>query len=143
MTKKKPEEKYTDPDLRAKIKDELMASDKGGEPGHWSARKSQLLAAEYERQGGGYKGEKDDGAKSLDRWTKEDWETMDGDERARHGDTTERYLPKAVWNMLSDEEKAEAERTKEAASEKGETRVAWPDAVKRAIEKFEAGKRRD
>ena len=51
------DEKYTDPDLRRKIKDELMQSDKGGKPGQWSARKSQMLAREYEAQGGSYKGE--------------------------------------------------------------------------------------
>ena len=45
---KKPEEKYTDPELRERLKEEIMQSDKGGEPGHWSARKSQLLVREYE-----------------------------------------------------------------------------------------------
>ncbi len=32
-----------------------MQSDKGGKPGEWSARKSQLLVQEYEKQGGGNK----------------------------------------------------------------------------------------
>ena len=57
MTKKSSEQKYTDPDLREEIKDEIKQSDKGGRPGQWSARKSQLLAREYERRGGGYIGE--------------------------------------------------------------------------------------
>jgi len=34
-----PKEKYTDPDLREEIKEEVKAGDKGGKPGQWSARK--------------------------------------------------------------------------------------------------------
>jgi hypothetical protein len=34
-----PKEKYTDPELREEIKEELKAGDKGGQPGQWSARK--------------------------------------------------------------------------------------------------------
>lgn len=131
------DEKYTDPELREKIKDELMQGDKGGKPGQWSARKSQMLAREYEAQGGGYKGEKDERAQSLDEWTEQDWQTEEGDANARDGNTTKRYLPKKVWDMLSDEEKAEAERVKEAASHKGEQHVEWTPAVKRAMEKLE------
>ncbi len=56
----KDENKYTKPELREKIKQELMQSDKGGKKGQWSARKSQLLVKEYEKQGGGYTGEKDE-----------------------------------------------------------------------------------
>lgn len=32
-------DKYTDPDLRDEVKEEVHASDKGGRPGQWSARK--------------------------------------------------------------------------------------------------------
>ena len=53
MAKQDYEEKYTHPELREKIKEEIKASDKGGEKGQWSARKSQLLTQEYEKQGGG------------------------------------------------------------------------------------------
>ena len=74
-----------------------MESDKGGKPGQWSARKSQLLVQEYEKQGGGYKkDEKDDAAKSLEEWGEQDWQTQDGD-KARQDGKTKRYLPKAVW----------------------------------------------
>lgn len=130
------DEKYTDPDLRRRIKDELMQNDKGGKPGQWSARKSQMLAREYEAQGGGYKGEKDERARSLDEWTDQDWQTEEGDNRARGGNITKRYLPKKVWDMLSDEEKEEADRVKEAASRKGEQHVEWTPAVKRAMGKL-------
>ncbi len=60
------DEKYTEPELRRKLKEEIRASDKGGKKGQWSARKSQLLVHEYEKHSGGYKGEKDEAAKSLD-----------------------------------------------------------------------------
>ena len=60
----KNEEKYTDQDFRQKIKEEIKASDKGGKPGQWSARKSQLLTKEYEKRGGGYKGNKGESQKT-------------------------------------------------------------------------------
>ena len=61
-TAKDYERDYTDPELRERLKEEIEASTKGGRPGTWSARKSQLLTLEYERHGGGYRhpGEKTD-----------------------------------------------------------------------------------
>jgi hypothetical protein len=46
---------YTKPTLRKQLFEKIKASDKGGAPGQWSARKSQMLAREYKAQGGGYK----------------------------------------------------------------------------------------
>ena len=127
------EEKYTKPDLRRQIKDELMQSDKGGKPGQWSARKSQLLVQEYEKQGGGYKkDDKHEAAESLEEWSEQDWQTQDGDS-ARQGGKTKRYLPKEVWQRLSDEEKKEAEEIKQKASKKGEQYVKWTPAIKKAM----------
>jgi hypothetical protein len=54
-----PEERCTDPELRARLRDAIQAGDRGGRPGSWSARKSQLLTTEYEAAGGGYLGEQD------------------------------------------------------------------------------------
>ena len=127
------EEKYTKPDLRRQIKDELMESDKGGKPGQWSARKSQLLVQEYEKQGGGYKkDDKDEAAESLEAWGEQDWQTQDGNS-ARQDGKTKRYLPKEVWQRLSKEEKKEAEEIKQKASKKGEQYVEWTPAIKRAM----------
>jgi len=134
MSKKRDEEQYTQPELRQKIKEELMQSDKGGKKGQWSARKSQLLAKEYEDQGGGYKHEKDEQAKALDQWTKEDWQTQDGEANARKKGKTSRYLPKAVWDKLSPAEQQEAEQTKAQGSKKGEQQVAYTPAVKKALQ---------
>jgi hypothetical protein len=69
--------KYTKPELRERIKNRIMESSKGGKPGQWSARRSQLLAQEYEKAGGEYKGGKGEKQKSLEKWTEEKWSTKD------------------------------------------------------------------
>jgi hypothetical protein len=46
---------YTKPTLRKQLFEKIKASDKGGSPGQWSARKAQMLAREYKSAGGGYK----------------------------------------------------------------------------------------
>ncbi|MEJ1932878.1 hypothetical protein WDZ92_21935, partial [Nostoc sp. NIES-2111] len=138
MTQKKPEEKYTDPELREEIKEEIKESDKGGKPGQWSARKSQMLVREYEKKSGGYKqSEKDESAKSLEKWSEQDWQTEEGETRARDGKVTKRYLPKEVWERLSEKEKQEAEELKEKAAKEGKQHVEWPDAVKRVMREVE------
>lgn len=45
---------YTKPTMRKNLFQKIKASGKGGKPGQWSARKAQMLAAEYKRKGGGY-----------------------------------------------------------------------------------------
>lgn len=127
------EDKYTKPDLRRRLKEEIEQSDRGGEPGQWSARKSQLLVQEYEEHGGGYKGEKDEAARSLEEWTDQDWQTQEGSAEARDGEATSRYLPKKAWAMLTDAQRRHAERTKRQADREGEQHADWPDAVKKAM----------
>jgi hypothetical protein len=46
---------YTKPGMRKSLFNKIKAGTKGGDPGEWSARKAQLLAAEYKKKGGGYK----------------------------------------------------------------------------------------
>jgi len=75
--------KYTKPGLRERIKDRVMASTKGGKAGQWSARKAQLLAQEYEKAGGGYRGGKGKSQKSLEKWGKEKWMTKDEYEKRK------------------------------------------------------------
>ena len=133
--KKSSPKVYTDPDLRDKIKAEIMAGDKGGKPDQWSARKSQLVAAEYKKAGGEYvKDKKTDAQKSLDQWTDEDWQTADGD-KAIDGDETARYLPKEAWDKLSPAEQKATNAKKKAASKKGEQFVPNTEAAKKAREK--------
>jgi hypothetical protein len=144
MAKQDYEEKYTDPDLREKIKEEIKASDKGGRPGQWSARKSQLLTQEYEKRGGGYRGDKDESQKDLEKWTDEEWQTQEGEARARDGEKTARYLPKEAWENMSEEEKRETERKKREGSKEGEQYVANTEEAKiKGLSQKEIRKLRD
>ena len=68
---------YTKPGMRERIKDRIMAGSKGGKPGQWSGRKAQLLAQEYKKRGGGYKGGKTEKQKSLKRWGDQKWMTKE------------------------------------------------------------------
>ncbi len=125
MAKQDYEEKYTHPDLREKIKEEIKASDRGGKRGQWSARKSQLLTREYEKQGGGYKGGKGQSQKNLEKWTEEEWQTREGDANARKDDgETKRYLPKKAWENMSEEEKEETDQKKREGSKEGQQHVS-------------------
>jgi len=125
------EKDYTDPELRARLKEEIKAGDRGGRPGQWSARKSQLLTAEYEKAGGGYRheGERTASQQHLREWTDQDWHTADGGDRARGADGTKRYLPDAAWELLSEEEKAATDARKRGSDEQ---HVANTDAAKEA-----------
>lgn len=61
MAAKKPKSRvneagnYTKPAMRKRLFNKIKAGTKGGDPGEWSARKAQLLAAQYKKAGGGYK----------------------------------------------------------------------------------------
>ena len=46
---------YTKPAMRKRLFNQIKAGGKGGKPGHWSARKAQMLAKQYKAKGGGYK----------------------------------------------------------------------------------------
>ena len=129
---------YTKPKLRKRLKEEIQAGDKGGKPGQWSARKAQLLKAEYEKAGGGYLGEKDATQQHLSEWTEEDWQTSDGSARARTGSEDERggaskrYLPKEAWEQLSESEIEATNAAKAEGSAQGEQFVANPEAAAEA-----------
>jgi len=122
---------YTDPELRARLKEEIKAGDRGGRPGQWSARKSQLLVTEYEAQGGGYRheGRRTESQQHLQQWTEQDWHTADGSAQARDGEQTARYLPDAAWQLLSPEEQQATERAKRDGDGQ---HVANPDAAREA-----------
>jgi hypothetical protein len=45
---------YTNPALRKRIYQRILAGSKGGKPGQISARKMQMVAKEYKERGGGY-----------------------------------------------------------------------------------------
>ena len=130
-------ETYTDPGLRDRLKAEIMAGEKGGKAGQWSARKSQLLAAAYKKAGGGYKkgkAKKTEGQQDLDRWTSEHWTTADGEPAIRDGETA-RYLPEKAWDELTPAQKKATDSKKKAASHEGRQFVANTGAAKAARKK--------
>ena len=45
---------YTQPTMRKRLFNSILAGGKGGKPGQWSARKAQMLAKRYKDEGGGY-----------------------------------------------------------------------------------------
>ncbi len=130
-TAKKSEENYTNPELREKLKQQVLAGDKGGRAGQWSARKAQLVAHEYEAEGGGYKHPRNAAQKSLKRWGEEEWHTADG-KQAIQGEKTHRYLPDAAWKELSPEERKATDRKKVAASTQGKQFVGNTAAAAKA-----------
>ena len=132
---KKQPHNYDKPELREKIKEDIKASDKGGKPGQWSARKAQLLTHEYEKAGGGYlSDQRNDQQQHLAEWTDQEWQTADGKPAQRAGGTT-RYLPKEAWEELSPAEKKETIAKKQAGSKKGKQVVANTEKAKAARKK--------
>jgi hypothetical protein len=122
----------TDPKLWDKVKKEVTASDKGGKPGQWSARKAQMAVHEYKEEGGGYKGKKS-ADNHLVQWGEEEWGTKSG---KPSGETGERYLPKKAREALSPEEYRRTTKKKRADSRKGRQFSAQPEDVARKTAPF-------
>lgn len=128
---------YTDIALRERIKKRVMAGEKGGKAGQWSARKAQLLAQEYEKAGGGYTGSKTAAQKSLSKWTKEDWGTRSGKPSTQGSKATgERYLPKAAREALSPQEYGASTRAKREATKAGKQFSKQPKAIAKKTAKY-------
>ena len=99
--------------------------------------KSQLLAAEYKKAGGGYtkgKAEETGAQKSLEAWTDQKWTTADGTPAVRDGETA-RYLPEKAWDELTPAQKKATDAKKKAGSKKGKQFVANTEAAKKARKK--------
>ena len=128
---------YTNPALRERIKNKVMASSKGGKPGQWSARKAQLVAQEYKKSGGGYSGAKTSKQKSLSKWTKEKWGTKSG-KPSTQGDkaTGERYLPKKAREKLSAAEYAKTSAKKREDLRKGKQFSKQPKSIAKKTSRY-------
>ena len=123
---------YTKPGLRETLKEKIKSGDKGGRPGQWSARKAQLLATEYKKEGGDYQGGGlSEEQKHLRDWIEEKWKTADGKPAAR-GKTTARYLPEKAWAKLSAKEKKATDEKKKKGSRAGRQFVANTEPAKKA-----------
>ena len=125
---------YTRPALRDRLKAKILAGEKGGKAGQWSARKAQLLAAEYKKAGGDYtkdKAHESEAQQHLEHWTAEGWTTSDGKAAVRDGETA-RYLPKKAWEKLTATQKKATNTKKTTASKAGQQYVANTEAAKSA-----------
>lgn len=128
---------YTNPQMRERIKNRIMAGSKGGKPGQWSARKAQLLAQAYEKAGGGYSGSKTAKQKSLSKWTKEEWGTKSGKPSTQGPKATgERYLPKKAREALSSKEYAATSKAKREGTRKGKQFVAQPKNIAKKTARY-------
>ena len=128
---------YTKSSLRERIKNRIMAGSKGGKPGQWSARKSQLLSQQYKKAGGGYIGPKTKKQKSLSKWTKEEWGTKSGKPSTQGPKATgERYLPKKALSSLSAKEYASTTRAKREGMKKGKQFVKQPKKIAKKTARY-------
>ncbi len=130
------DDNYTKPELREHIKEEIMAGDKGGKPGQWSARKAQLVAHEYVAEGGGYKHPRNEAQQHLQQWGDEHWHTADGKPAIRDdgqgGEETHRYLPDEAWKELSPAERKATDAEKVQGSHEGKQFVPNTDVASEA-----------
>lgn len=106
------------PSLWAECVDEVKSGDKAGPAGTWNARKAQLAVNLYKQRGGKYSGKRGE----LSQWTKEDWGYIDGVRGNR-------YLPKAVRDSLTPQEKREENRRKRLATSRGSQRAKYSPSV--------------
>lgn len=123
--------KKTNPSKWKAVVAKVKASSKGGDPGEWSARKSQLAVQEYKKSGGGYVGPKSS-SNSLSKWTDQKWTTSDGSP----SQGKKRYLPEKAWSSLSAGEKAATNRAKAAGNAQGKQFVAQPKTIAKKVAKF-------
>lgn len=96
--------KKAQPRLWDSVKRRIQSGLKGGKPGTWSARKSQLAVAEYKRRGGRYRGRKSK-CNRLSKWSREKWGYVG---KTKSG----RYLPLSVRRRLTPAEKRRENRLK-------------------------------
>ena len=122
----------THPALWKRVVAEVTASDKGGMPGQWSARKAQFAVAEYKRRGGGYVGPKT-ADNALAKWTREEWRTASGLPSLVTG---ERYLPKRAIAALTPAEYAATSRLKRAGMRRGVQFVPQPERIAKKVKKY-------
>ena len=120
------------PQLWEKVKSEMKASSKGGEPGTWSGRKAQLSVLEYKKRGGTYSGKKP--TDGLTAWTKQNWRTKSGKPSSETG---ERYLPEKAIKALSDKDYKRTSDIKRRGMRAGIQFVPQPaDIIKKTREYY-------
>jgi hypothetical protein len=124
--------KRDDENLWQRVKAKILAGNRGGNPGQWSARKAQLAVKEYKDAGGGYIGEKDPD-NSLTRWTEQKWTTRSGKKSLESG---ERYLPEDAIKNISKKEYEKTSRAKSKGMKKGIQFVKQPKEISDKVKKY-------
>jgi len=98
----------SNPRLWESVKQQVKRGSKGGPPGKWSARKSQLAVRLYKSRGGKYKGKRSPN-NSLTKWSRQKWGYSS---RKAASAKKGRYLPQNVWKRLSSRGKSLENRRK-------------------------------
>ena len=117
------------PRLWESIKKKVKAGSKGGPKGKWSARKAQLLVAQYKSRGGKFKGKKSRN-NSLSKWSREKWDYISKSGRkSKRG----RYLPEKVRKSLTPAEKRRENKKK--GSKRGKN-ISYSKSVNKKMKKY-------
>ena len=127
---------YTKPQIRERLKNKIKAGSKGGPAGRWSARKSQLLANEYKKAGGGYRGPRTQEQKSQANWNDENWDYVTPEDKKKPRAERGRYLPKAARENLTAGEKRATNAAKRKATQSGEPSSAQPERIAQKTAKY-------
>jgi hypothetical protein len=124
------ENTYTDPTMRERLRAEIRAAAKGGEPGTWSARKSQLLTLAYQKAGGGYLQQHPNSKQRISKGSIA--QDAQGAEAtvARRAAGAARYLPTKAWDDLTPAQRKAANVKKLAGAKAGKHTVANTAATK-------------
>lgn len=123
---------HVDVDLWESIKKKVMAGDKGGKPGQWSAFKALIASKEYKDKGGRYKGPRDT-SKGLLKWVSEDWQTKSGRPSLETG---ERFLPRKAIEALTPAQYKATSAKKRADLKKGKQFSMQPEEIKKIAAKY-------
>jgi hypothetical protein len=123
---------HADKELWERIKKRVMADDKGGRKGEWSAVKAMIASKEYKKAGGTYIGRKDTG-KGLLKWIGEDWRTKSGKPSLETG---ERFLPKKAIEALSEEQYRKTSAIKRKDMKAGKQFSKQPEAIENIVDRF-------
>jgi hypothetical protein len=123
---------HADTALWERIKKKVMADDKGGRPGQWSAIKAMIASKEYKKEGGTYIG-KPNTNKGLLKWIKEDWRTKSGLPSLQTG---ERFLPAKAIKALTPEQYKRTSDIKRRDTKKGKQFSKQPKDIEDIADLF-------
>ena len=124
------ENTYTNPEMREQLRAEIRAAAKGGEPGTWSARKSQLLTLAYQKAGGGYLQQHPNSKpKNLQGSSAQDWKGTN-EKAARRPAGAGSYLAAKASDDFTPAQRKAATAKKLAGAKAGKHPVANAAAAK-------------